>query len=393
MGRNKIRGRLLVGGLIALFAVVALLWPVHGTAQNKVKKDKQAPEYLELMWPEPPQEPRIKFVDVLSSELDVGRKITFRESFMKTLTGKKVDIAKMYQPRDVAVSDDGKRVYTSDFGQSVVHVFDHEARIMQSWRAERAFGLALDADENIYVVEQEARQIKVFNRGGEVLRTIKHASIIRPTDIAIDRIRQRIYLADPATKASEEHLVRVFDMEGNLLLKIGKAKGTCEGCLYFPTYVAVGKNGDVYVTSTMNARVDVFDMEGNYLRRIGDRGNGYGLFDKPKGVALDAFDNIYVVDSGWSNVQIFNQKGEVLLFFGGRGSYPGLLKNPTGITITKNNKIFVADFLNYRVVQYELVNTKAADSFLVIPAEGEPEPTTAETEEQPVNRAAAATGK
>jgi NHL repeat len=86
------------------------------------------------------------------------------------------------------------------------------------------------------------------------------------------------------------------------------------------------------------------------------------MFDKPKGVAIDTFDNVYVVDSGWANVQIFNQAGEPLLFFGGRGTNPGLLNNPTGIAIDRQNRIYVADYLNYRVASYQLVNTKPGDS-------------------------------
>ena len=120
--------------------------------------------------------------------------------------------------------------------------------------------------------------------------------------------------------------------------------------------------------NTLNARIDVFDSEGKYLKRIGERGNSYGMFDKPKGVALDTFDNVYVVDSGWSNVQIFNQNGEVLLFFAGRGSNPGLLANPTGIAIDKQNRIYVADFLNYRVAVYQLVNVTADGSRIIEPA-------------------------
>ncbi len=135
---------------------------------------------------------------------------------------------------------------------------------------------------------------------------------------------------------------------------LGSGRGSCDGCLLFPTFVAVDSKGQVYVSNTLNARIDVFDAEGRFVKRVGERGNSYGMFDKPKGVALDSFDNIYVVDSGWSNVQIFDQSGQVLLFFGGRGENPGLLMNPTGIAIDKKDRIYVADFLNYRVSVYQL---------------------------------------
>ncbi len=118
--------------------------------------------------------------------------------------------------------------------------------------------------------------------------------------------------------------------------------------------------------------MQVFDPDGNYLKKFGERGNAWGMFDKPKGVALDSFGNVYVVDSGWSNVQIFNQKGQVLMFFGGRGPLPGMLKNPTAVAIDADDRIYVADFINHRVNVYQLVNTTAEDSFLNPLAGAEP---------------------
>jgi hypothetical protein len=88
------------------------------------------------------------------------------------------------------------------------------------------------------------------------------------------------------------------------------------------------------------------------------------MFERPKGVAFDSFGNLYVVDSAWSNVQIFNSRGEVLLYFGARGAIPGMLFNPTAIVIDQRNRIYVADYLNHRVNVYQLVNTRAEDSFL-----------------------------
>jgi hypothetical protein len=47
------------------------------------------------------------------------------------------------------------------------------------------------------------------------------------------------------------------------------------------------------------------------------------------------------------------------------------MKNPSGIAIDKNNRIYVGDFLNYRLSIYDLVNTKAQDSFVSLPPETE----------------------
>ena len=336
-------------------------------------KGAKSPPVIDLAWPEPPEPPRIKFVDVLASEADLGRELSRRERFVSFLSGAKPEIYRIYQPRDVVVSDDGTRVYASDFGQATIFRFDLQTRKVDLIGREdpfaQPFGLALDEEENLYVVEQQAKRVRVVDKSGKTLRNITHDSLVRPTDVAIDRTRKLIYVADASRKTSTDHTVKVFDKDGGLVRTIGQGVGDCEGCLLFPTYVTIDAAGNVYVCSTLLARVDVFTPEGKYLQTIGGRGTTFGLFDKPKGVAIDSFGNVYVADSGWSNVQIFNKKGQVLLFFGGRGAYPGLLKNPTGVAIDKNNKIYVADYLNYRVSVYQLVNTKAEDSDLTPPAE------------------------
>jgi DNA-binding beta-propeller fold protein YncE len=352
-----------MSGSLILLAGMALAFTASGAPK---KKSKNQPKAIELMWPEPPLTPRIKIVNILASEADLGRKLTFGESLNKFLTGQKPLVARIYQPRALAVSDDSKRIYASDFGSSAIFIFDLETRKVRTFRSERPFGIALDDNENLYVAEEEAKRVVAFDRAGNKIRTITNQKLIRPTGVAIDRVRKRLYVADPAMKASPEHTVKVFDLEGKFLGSIGNGRGTCQGCLYFPTYVAVDKAGNVYVSSTLNSVVEVFDAQGKYLKSIGGRGTNFGMFDKPKGVAIDSFGNIHVVDSGWSNVQIFNQKGEVLLYYGGRGDYPGLMRNPTGIAIDKDNKIYVADYLNYRVSVYQLVNTKAEDSLLTL---------------------------
>ncbi|TAK08337.1 hypothetical protein EPO44_02780 [bacterium] len=330
------------------------------------------PKPIDLMWPEPPLTPRIKFVRTLASERDLGRTPTFTELLLEVVAGKKPLAGHLAEPMDIAVTNDGQRVYVSDYGQGLVYRFDLEKKELtllgQDRPFARPFGLALDDAENLYVVEQDAKRVRVLDPAGKVVKTFSDPSLERPTDIAIDRVRGRIYVADPARKESAEHTVKVFDMDGKLMDKVGNGKGECEGCLYFPTYLTVDREGKLYVTNTMIGRVDVFDSGGKYLKRLGERGNGFGMFDRPKGVALDSFGNIYVVDSGWSNVQIFNPKGEILLFFGGRGAYPGFLKNPGGIAIDGRNRIYVTDYLNYRVAIYDLVNTTTEDSFVQIPS-------------------------
>jgi DNA-binding beta-propeller fold protein YncE len=326
-----------------------------------------APETPRLVWPPPPAPPRIEFVQSLATGEDLGSERSAGRRLLDLLGGSPPTVDRLVEPMGIAVSDDGARVYVADHLQLAVFVFDLAGRRVSRLGQEplgRPLGLAIDGDGRVWVVEQARRGVSVFAPDGRRLGFIGHPTLERPAGIALDRGRRRLYVADAGTLGSAAHTVKVFDWDGALLGAIGRDKGDGPGQFLFPTYVAVDRDGRLYVTDTLNARVQVFDPDGRYLATIGERGTAWGMFDTPKGVALDAFGNVYVVDSGWSNVQIFNQRRQVLLFFGGRGPLPGMLKNPTAIAIDRDNRIYVADHLNHRVEVYRLVNTTAEDSFL-----------------------------
>ena len=321
---------------------------------------------LELRWPEPPLETRIAHIRSIASPLDLEPEVSRWDLFVDFLFGRRTRIRGIRHPADVEVSPDGRTLYVSDFAQGIVHIFDLEERTVrylgQPATLARPFGLALDAAGNLYIAEQAKRQIRVVSPSGSTLDIFRSDHLIRPTDVALDQKRGRLYVADPSHQDSLEHFVRVFDLDGKYLGEVGQGRGMAPGQLLFPTYVTLDSDGNVYVADTMNARISVFDPSGNFLRIIGSRGDGFGRFDKPKGIAFDSFGNLYVVDSSWSNVQIFGPGGDVLLYFGGRGGYPGLLRNPTGVAISRQqNRIFVADYLNHRVSVYQLMNTKPGD--------------------------------
>ncbi len=328
------------------------------------------------VWPPPPEKTRIEFVRTISSEDDIAHDTTFTQKVRDFITGMAPTPAQVVEPDGIAVSDDGSVVYISDRAQGAVFVFDFgKQKFLKVGAAEGQpgldypIGVAVDGEQNIYVAEQGKKAITVFDSSGKQIRSITDPSLERPSGIAIDRERKRLYVADPAHTKSKEHTVKIFSLDGKLIGKIGGERGEAPGYFNFPTYVWVDNNGDVYVTDTMNCRVQRFDPNGKYIRSYGERGDAWGQFGRPKGVALDTFHNVYVVDSGWSNVQIFNPQGQILLFFGGRGPLPGMLKNATALAIDKNNNIYVGDYLNHRVEVYRLVNTTAADS---IPDSGAP---------------------
>lgn len=316
----------------------------------------------DVFWPDPPDKARIKYVRSLQSRDDVAA-VSLRE----ILVGKDKGRA-LFQPMGLALSADGQRLYVADRGWNCVFVFDLKAGAVTSIGEDERFplgwpiGVALDAEENVYVTDTSTRTVRVYSKTGTFLRGIGKDHFVRPTGIALDPTRQRLYVVDTGQNDTPEaHRVKVFDLQGNLLQEIGR-RGSGDGEFNFPTYANVDTQGRLYVVDSVNNRIEVFDPEGKFLWKFGQAGDKIGDFARTKGVAVDQFGNIYVVDSRWSNVQIFNQEGQLLLVFGGVGTYPGLLMSPTAIAIDGRNTIYVADSFGRRVSEYQLINTTADDS-------------------------------
>ncbi|MBI3182970.1 MAG: hypothetical protein HYZ28_12610 [Myxococcales bacterium] len=327
------------------------------------------PPKKEVVWPDPPDTARIRFVMAFRQTSDLDNSGWSR--FKRAVFGGEGEPG-IGMPMGIAVSDDGQRVYVADFGQAIVHLADFEKKKVSVFSPDESvgkpFNVALDDKENVYVSDQGGRLIRVFAKDGTFLKTLASGQLERPTGLAIDRKRGLIYVSDTARKDSVNHRVRVFDMEGKWKRDLGyqegrASKGSGDGQFHFPTYLTLDDDGNVYVADTMNFRIQVFDPEGKFLRKFGEHGDGPATFARLKGMAFDGHGNLYVVDGGHSNVQLFNRDFQPLMFFGGYAQRLEYFDVPCAIAIDrKNNRIYVGNEFISRINVYELINTKPEDS-------------------------------
>jgi DNA-binding beta-propeller fold protein YncE len=255
--------------------------------------------------------------------------------------------------RPYAIAEDSRgRLIITDPGFPAVHIIDMEAQRHQLLRGGRKepflspMGVAVDAEDKIYVADSERARIYVFNSGGKFLRFLDpggdHSTLQRPTGVAVDAQHQLLYLTDTL-----RHQLLVLTLEGTLVQQIGE-RGTGPGEFNFPVSVAL--SGDqVYVLDAMNFRVQVLTREGDFLHAFGELGNREGTLYRPKDIALDGDGHIYVVDGFLETVQIFNSQGALLYYFGSRGRASGRFMLPSGISINSRSQIYVVDSYNHRV--------------------------------------------
>ncbi len=281
-------------------------------------------------------------------------------------------------------------------------------------------GIATGPDGSVYVVDTNNFRIQKFDSTGKFVKIIgsgkgsddgefaplsDQASGTGAGGIAVDK-DGNIYVAD-----TWNHRIEKFDSNGNFLTKwgefvnLGDSGGFSDGNkndkFYGPRGVAVGPDGNVYVTDTGNKRVSIFAPDGSYLREISsgmtpDKISGNypfnqpGEMNEPIGITVDQQSNVYVADTNNKRIQKFDSSGKFVTqwpipsggwdpgttmepfmatdaqgnvyvtgptaalvykfspsgeLLGNPGKSPQnvVLKTPTGITVAADGKVYVVD--------------------------------------------------
>lgn len=340
--------------LIALCSVIALISGCAtpgGSLQNTHDTNN-----AKLVWPPPPHTPKIEFVLSISNSHDIGAEKTWLRKTMDAITGKEETEEYMIRPYGVCLFLE--KLYVTDPGLSVVHVFDfqekryHQIEEAGANRFISPVGITANTNGNIFVTDSILKKVFIFDGQGKYLREIGSNDIFeRPTGIAVGE--DKIYVVD-----THAHQVLVFSaQDGQLLFRFGR-NGIMDSEFHYPTHIFIDNNSQLYVTDSLNFRVQIFDCDGNFLSSFGKFGDAIGDFSKPKGIAVDSDGNIYVADSQLDNVQIFDRFGRLLLVFGGSGSQPGRMSLPAGIFIDRNDRLYVADSYNRRIQVFQYLGKR-----------------------------------
>jgi len=339
------------GSLKRCVLVVAFLVFCGGCARNR--GDLFFPPDAFIVWPEPPERPRVRYLGTLSTEADLKREVSFGQGLGELLFGKE-EIGVLVAPYAVAI-DDESRLFVADSAGAVVHIFDLRTRRYRQFgdlpggrNLIKPVGLVLIGDW-VYVVDSALRNVCVFDKNGSFIFSFGGERFARPSGIAYWPGDQTVYVADTAG-----HTVYAFTGNGKFIRQIG-SRGVDPGMFNFPTHLWVDKTGTLYVSDTLNYRVQMFSSDGSFMRMFGRQGDRPGYFAHPCGIATDEFGYIYVTDRQFENVQVFNQQGEILMAFGHEGTEPGQFWLPAGVFIDQRNRIYVADSFNKRIQIFELL--------------------------------------
>ena len=190
---------------------------------------------------------------------------------------------------------------------------DNWAKLPEGVRFLECPGVAVDSQDNVYVLTRGEHPIMVFDREGNYLRSFGEGDFSNRT--------HGLYIAhDDSLLCADDgiHTIQKFSPDGRKLMEIGERnqpKPIWGGDPFNrPTSAAImPSNGDVYVSDGYgNSRVHVYTGEGEYKFSWGDSGIDAGQFMRPHNIAIDADDRVYVVDREAHRIQLFDARGNFL---------------------------------------------------------------------------------
>lgn len=339
---------------LLIFSLCLLLNLLYGCAGPVSQPVAWQDETIDLIWPEPPDQPRVSYLRSLRGSEDFKKK-NQTSGMMNWLLGERREDLSLMSPFAVAASHSGP-VWVADSGMHLLCKLDLERQRTEYYHEFDGYklvspsGVAVDDErQKVFLADAARDKIFVLDVKGRYLDSWGPPNgFKRPAGLALDP-SGRLLVAD-----AMGGVVYVFNPDGKLVSEIHSQLNK-DGRFIRPISVASGPNGEILVLDAFAFRVEVLDARGELLGTIGQLGDAAGYMARPRGLAVDREGHVFVSDSAFDNIQVFDMAGRLLMFWGSAGRQPGQFNLPAGLFVDQARRLFVADSYNQRVQVFQLL--------------------------------------
>ncbi len=224
-------------------------------------------------------------------------------------------------------------------------------------------GLAIDAQDRIYVFNRGASPVMVFDTNGRLLGAggdqVINGKAMNPSWQHSGTVdwEGNVYVIE----RDAHRIVKLSPQLDRFLLQLGTTGERGHDATHFdlPSGIAVLRNGNIVVTDGYgNNRLVMFSRDGTFIKQVGkgaggreDRGAGPGEWNLPHKLAVDAEENLYVIDREGHRLQVFDRSLNYLREIRNEGW------NPWDVGISRKGDDgfgFVADHAGERLHKFRL---------------------------------------
>jgi tetratricopeptide (TPR) repeat protein len=160
-------------------------------------------------------------------------------------------------PTDLQISVSGK-FYVADRVQDSVQIFDHEGKFLRAvHKLNNPVSIALDEQENLYVLEGSTNTISIHSAQGEMIgylgkeKTGAPGFLLKPAALMVTA--EEVFVLDG-------NRVKIFSHKGEYLRAFG-AKGEREGELDNPLAIVQKDDTSFFIAERSNKRIQTFETQ------------------------------------------------------------------------------------------------------------------------------------
>ncbi|MDH2907803.1 MAG: hypothetical protein PXX83_06905 [Candidatus Nitrosotalea sp.] len=209
--------------------------------------------------------------------------------------------------------------------------------------------IAIDQDNNIYVVDSGNSKIKKFDDKNNLLLSwgdagSSNGQFKNPSGIFVNE--NYVYVAD-----SGNSRIIMFNKTGSFVYSWG-TYGDNPGMFQIPTAINSDHSGDLVVGDMELGSIQLFDNKGTYEDKLDSSLADGASFSGIKALAFDSRDNLYAISTD-NKILKYSSIGRFLNLYGSIGTEDGRFINPSAIAIDSRDNIYVADTGNHRIQKFD----------------------------------------
>jgi DNA-binding beta-propeller fold protein YncE len=256
-------------------------------------------------------------------------------------------------PKGIAL-DSNNNTYVVDTQNNVIQKFSSGGAFITQWggygNGDGKFidpsSIAVDSNNSIYVLDSRFR-VQKFAADGSYINKFYSSLADSYIPYAFAVYGSKVYIA--CKYNDQAYKVKVYDMSGALVDTIQNLK--------LGAWFAVDKGGNYYTTNQSENTLSKYNSAGALVWQTFG-GSSQLLFSNPSGVAVDNAGFIYVVDTGNNRIQQFTTDKKFVQAFGTQGYGVDQFVGPIGI-VAKGKVIAVTDAGNNRYLVYDNPNASS----------------------------------